>query len=906
MVTADPSCLMGDAGISVFLLSLPFQQERLFFEREIRNGVFQWYKQSVESNFRGTTDVERQAEFAKYLYQPTAYYLFGRFDLAVLSLIDDFEFSVRTFHPFDPKMGRGAKSYSENFVYKVITGPTPCFRSSSDVIDLARQTFLCTPRKPLFALTLLKLNNSLLIGSGASFLRAVVSHIKGLSKRWVDRDLDVVILESYSWHEITVLMFAQSYRVIVEFVAAVRESTLGSIVNVPNVNAVDGSLLALHVQAHGGSLLDSHVFADSETTLGFDFDLLDGELPKDGLAQDDLIELFTRWSVKPGHLKEAGDILRSSVGREPLLTLGRGDLAIRYPPDLQQGAPRSTRSVLEEYLAVFRKLELGNHVLHPHTLVVSRVERTSFEAPLGQLHPTFTDRIRNLRFTIETLGRLQDQLRALGTPKIVSLKVANMFANFNDGVLDRNLYGYFAELLPFMDDVVAMIEESASRPGSVQMNDWCTKLQKIVDNFERAYRNRFHNSYRLGEVSDFNVDFKGGIQQLVTAFDGAYKAISSAVGNDHSFVCVSGDPGVHSTSYEARLNHFHIFQPETFLTVAVHEAAWCCFTGVPTGMSDTSKESLDEIKSGISELRSQANELWSDLNEQQLLSGADRKLQDELGTYFLRSLVLDRLAFCLAYNRDLHLFWYWYWAFFVQVPMSYESPLKVSPRNAAEFCLRLCTVSGVPERDTAEELLRPFLGRGTTIREMWEQRGAAVTLTVKRFYSDDRMRRWLGLVNRFVDTIQSEVYAEECPQTGSDRTQVRIESIGAEIARRAANVKERLEAGDVIPLVEKGQFAHFRFTSEIFLAYLRLLMDKFGVDGTAVLVRGADGSPQVGADAARILFDPRGGAFTHDPETRRLYFRYRSALTMSLWDLALKMKRDLIWNRLESFSAPAG
>ena len=109
-----------------------------------------------------------------------------------------------------------------------------------------------------------------------------------------------------------------------------------------------------------------------------------------------------------------------------------------------------------------------------------------------------------------------------------------MFANFNDGLLDRNLYGFFAELLPFMHDVFDYVEKAALKGYGDDVNAWCVALQRISQNFELAYRNRFHNSHRLGEITDFNVDFKGGIQQLVSAFDGAFKAIGMVVGNPRS------------------------------------------------------------------------------------------------------------------------------------------------------------------------------------------------------------------------------------------------------------------------------------------------------------------------------------------------------------------------------------
>jgi hypothetical protein len=152
--------LMGDAGIAVCLLSLPFQHEKTFYDREIQT-IYANYRNAVRNNFGHAARENLKSEF-NYFYKPSAYFLFGRFDLAVISLIDDFDFSSRTFHPFDPMLDVGNKPYFENFFCRVITGPTPCLDPQTNIVTRARQTFLAEPRKPLFAMTVLKVSNGLL------------------------------------------------------------------------------------------------------------------------------------------------------------------------------------------------------------------------------------------------------------------------------------------------------------------------------------------------------------------------------------------------------------------------------------------------------------------------------------------------------------------------------------------------------------------------------------------------------------------------------------------------------------------------------------------------------------------------------------------------------------------------
>src|SRR5262249_23126491 len=151
-----------------------------------------------------------------------------------------------------------------------------------------------------------------------------------------------------------------------------------------------------------------------------------------------------------------------------------------------------------------------------------------------------------------------------------------------------------------------------------------------------------------------------------------------------------GEPGVFSTTYEARLNYFHVFQPEAFLTVAAHEAAWCCFHGRPSLMSDKQLSLLDKVRASLANVAAGEVALWRRLANEGLLSfSADRRYGEPVGTTFLQTLVVDRLAYCSVYDRDADLFWFWYMAYFCQLPSAYASPLVLSRRQTMNSILRL-------------------------------------------------------------------------------------------------------------------------------------------------------------------------------------------------------------------------
>lgn len=575
------TCLLNDAGIAIGLTSLPFRQEIEFYTEEFEQSLFRKYKKAVLDNFSSDVRNTFDAEFQDCFYKPIPYYLFGSFDLAVITLVDDFEMMARTFRPFDPMLSsRKGKGYRENFFYKVITGPTPQFREDDSIVRVAQRTFLKDERAPLLVMSLLKLNNALLLGAGTEFLRGVVRFIKAAAKRHETQNpsLQVVLLESYTSNEITLLVFTDSYSSAAELITSIRE------IRVLDLSKPDGEVFtreaaldlikdclitALSPANPEEKILHAPVFADTETYFGFDFRMLYPEQRAllNLINSNDLLDMFCQWSIKPGHLRHSIDELVKEYRDDVSGCIGRGDI-------IEQTQGLSTKQVIERLLNSIQNEELPRHATRRQTMP-KLTERVVAALPHdGNVAIEYDGPdLRPLAFSVSEITEIQDHLRAVWTPKILTGKLLNTFTNFNDGILDPALYGYFIELLPFMELIQNTVAYWHERTGQTSLGTICQTVEKLTDNFERAYRNRFYNSYRMGDVTDFNLDFKGGIQQLLTSFDAAYKAICSLLGRPESFVYVAGSPGVYSTRYEVRLNYYHVFQPEIFGCIANHEAA---------------------------------------------------------------------------------------------------------------------------------------------------------------------------------------------------------------------------------------------------------------------------------------------------------------------------------------------
>jgi len=887
------NCLLGDAGIAIGLTSLPFRKEIEFYDKEIKQALFPNYKDAVLKNFPPDLTGKFRAEFEKYFYEPVPYYLFGSFDLAVITLVDDFEMTSRTFRPFDPALSTESdKKYRENFFYKLITGPTPRFNPADSLVNIAERTFLSETRPPLFAMSLLKLNNALLLGAGTEFLRLVVRFIHAIAKqqRAKNPQLKVILLESYASHEITVLTFTDNYSAVSRLITTVREARVRDLLRTEEgapdpdyLNSILRNCLLSHLPIKGTNrhdILSAPIFTDTESYFGFDFDLLDPAKQSlmENIDPDDALDLYCQWYVRPGHLQTTFDEIKQQSQGDVSGCVGRGDL-YEHTKGLR------TRTAIEQVVSSVNEKSIPKHARRRQTTpAVSPFQLRP--SPDGQEDYDDPD-LSEMRFSVGEIKEIQNHLRAAWTPKILTGKVLNAFTNFNDGILDPGLYGYFIELLPLMELIQQMVARWHEASDQTDLGLICKTLEKLTDNFERAYRNRFYNSYRMGDITDFNLDFKGGIQQLLSSFDAAYKAICSVLGRKESFAYVAGSPGVYSTRHEVRLNYYHVFQPEIFGSIVNHEAANFYLTRFsPIDVPAFAREGSlidaqllpDQYETDGSVLR-RTESLKKRASEEQspLLFFVTKRL--------LNCVFVDLLAFYFGYNKNVDLFEHWYWGYFAQTSFAYLRREQVNEIQFVGFMLRLLWI----ERISSAKRIKPLKFGNESLDDLWQTWRPILTRFLDWLWADEVFQKWNREVVSHVEQKFCEIHASSDDES--------IPEICQRIERQAEEFRRKLEDGEVCLYSKTDDKSAFRFTEQLIYAYLSLLTEHFG-SGDILLSRLAEGAAHIRPTSAKALFDPIGGIFTHDPVTRRERFRYRSGLTMSLWDMAQKEKKEVVVRRL--------
>jgi hypothetical protein len=893
-------CLLDDAGLSVGLVSLPFQQETRFFDSEIKP-IFSRYVHAVDSHFRDRTDRCR-AEF-RSLYDPMPYYLFGRFDLAVLYLVDDHDFSCRTLRPFHPSAPGGRKKYSENFVYKVLFGPTPRFspptRNPRGIVSLVKGLESC----PLLSLTQLKVNNSLLLGGGATFLRLVVNFIK---HEWDESGGDararLIILESYAWHEITLVMLGRSYGRMLNFAARLRDASRGDLVEAlqRRAKARGGSepedliqqlghlnhLIARDLLWQQDDVSRAPLFGNLATNLGFDFRIFRNAGLIDGIDAGDRIHLQSRWFVKPGRMANFRTLLLSP-GDSLICSVGRGDVWYPAAATMRDAAaePLLTRDAIRAYVKQNNLRGLNGAALQRYTVASVALPSSRESTPRRR----FSDQLRKLTFSTDELKHIDRAMRRRRVPKVLIHRLLNVYGNFNDGVLDRNLYASFAELRMFLVRVgTELTTEPLEETERVSHEELCRRIRKWVANFERAYRNRFHNSERMGEITDFNFDFKGGIQQVVTAFDAAYKALSLVLGARDSFVSVGADPGVDSTECEVRLNYLHVFQPEMFFAVAGKEASnWFAtehgklldevvLQFITLDMSPDLQRGRDEfIQRFVEEALDRHKNLDPDIREQ---------AKFWLPVSFFQTHFAELITYQACYAGNWELLCHWSLGSFAQMAGAYVSDGSLDLIEAARFLFRLRMIAGSLSRERFRASIEAFGDREIIdIYDNFEFTGQIEALR-DAILDHPKLKRWFDGAREASASIAAFALSGRY-------TRERITSLQRRARREASFKKKELARGEVPQFDPTDEFSAFRFCQHVLYGYLLLLKEEWR--GRAPrLRRTRAGDPRVPPVCDGLLFDPTGGVFAHEPETRRRLFKYRSAVTMSLWDMGQKVKRE--------------
>lgn len=676
----------------------------------------------------------------------------------------------------------------------------------------------------------------------------------------------------------------------------------------------------------GNNGRNNHVFETSVTYGGFDMELyreLSGGAKATQVAQiwpEDRILVTRRWFAKRGHLKDGFLAAHNDgIGQISIrLCFEKGDFFHKF-----EDSELSTFDVIKEIVTTRVAKGVQENLMRATTLTGLVVPVDRFSSVSDDHIPCFESLSSILKTKAETAKRIFDMCKRLGLPKVLTTKVQNCLSALNEGLQDRVMMPFFYDLACFSKIVDATLEtiknidstsgenvtkkampsgpalrnlvpnpacgdapvptvecvprlpevppQVAKGEGNGRNNaEMQQKKRNAVQDlwhtcewFEVAYRNRIHSSNRqASEGGDASLDFKGGVHQLVTAIDWAFKSICEALSSSPNvFACVgsvahdnvSPTAQIRVNDYSVRFNYMYLFQPEFAAMSLVHEAGHY-FRGFPKVPKVFPTNGQYWFLS------------WQAMTLRHLPADGLRelimcRLADNV---FLSDISADLVNYYFTFGRDTHLMQWWYEGYSWQNHLhAGEFQNRRAELMRQKFLLRCLSVAYVARREdfeamtvdpSAKDFIRSLFasGRGRSLGEWLKNCNEIVS-------------------RRFADICESELASRE----------------KAEEYARQLHEGIVCDIGDVRGLTPEARCA---FVCRMFYAFLLLVRER-NPQPIWEMSRGDQGQPKLPDEiGGGYFFDPRGGVFVVGPENRRRLHMWRMAFYLSLWDVANKSK----------------
>ena len=1019
-----------DLSMFVGLASIPAGKEREFFINDIKNGIFKNYKETmikggVSQNSKNDAEGARMfKELKKYFYEPKAYALFGNFDLAILSLIDDFTLSNRSFHPYSHLIGGDQKNKkTDTFNYQVLTGPS--FKTFSSVpdenlLEKAKRTFLNTDidlikKLPFIGITCFKVNNALLLGAGAITVQVIELAIQGVIQKLIKKkkhggkplNLEFILTESYGWHEITAIFFSDNYRHISDVILRLRELRFSHLNEYctyelkrrkeflqgklpgrnkliqPEIDLLENyishelvkTLKTIEQNSFLGVTINNkenksfsqtnvdftHVFINSYTILGMDINFAEDNNKRKSrlntLSKSNL-EFFSKWHTKPGHLAASVELHYKSQGisdskkelKDINMILGSGDFAFPETGSSLKDVV-SANILLSEDSKKLLHLEHKSHITkissipyikYKYGALQRELDKEGLWLPLKKCmeHAFINQELVKYAFTLTEIKLIREKLFDIKSSKILREKVLNMYANFNDGIQDPVLYSYFIELRPYLKEIQTLIIYKYSDISNLStentysnkyLNEIQQELDLLVDHFDKAFKNRFHQSYRMNEITDFNMEHNGGIQQIVSAFDATYKSIARVLGENEpiSFIIVSGLSGIDSSLYNLRLNAFHVFYPSLFVAVIVKEAANkflqkkyfknATETQLKLDLLENFKEILRDKRkkeawiNQVIDSNYKAGSRFGKYDMAEVLNWLDEQMID----YF----IADSISYGYGYADKCELFTYWWWNYIMQLSEEYDKDGGFNEQAFIKVMMRFTFLSlcfdefkNKWEQITAQP-------PSPILNHFWFQYKDRI-LDAFRLIERDLNKNVIELIYNLIDSIiynsrnptdtpkdvHTKIFNDLALENNLGTTQPNgnffIGAWNEEVSKIAEMAKKQITLGRIFAY-QKDKTTPQQYLIGLFTAYLTMIFEFNNTQkGRQQIInrkiyeaKGDTAHREIPVNAIQyvpLAFDSMGGFFTTDAHVRRKFFQARSVFIKSLYDFSLKTKLDLL------------
>lgn len=489
-------------------------------------------------------------------YSPKIFNIFGDYDLAIISLIDDFDFALRTFTPFNPDFVDPDKKDDTGSAFEHQILLTSIVRSSLDKNVTNNQSNpLDHFWKPLLVITKIKLSSYFLMELGAQFIENVVDIIE-IELSNIKEEKNWFVLRSYSWHELTIVCTAHEYEPILDVIKKIRGYSFSDLIGKKIVDPSSRDEVKKIYEIE-----DSHyIIKITHTTYGFCSDL--------NSQNDTNVKIYniTRLLAKGGKLNFIGNlILKSFPGQLSVkYSIGKSDLVIT--PARHEGI--SIKDFIKLIDIVSNQLN-GSIISFNSFLLSNSSLCTDTDEPSKPKVKEYNHFINSLQFSPARIKVIIDNLRSKAIVKLLRDGIVNVYGEFNCGITDPILYSNFFEQFRFLN----FLEEKLSRIHNIKKialrNDY---VEKVLNYFSISYNNRFQQSFIMNDITDNNIFFKGGVQNLLSAYSFISDLYTESINMEPLILYIQGHSDIKSDSMRISLNYIHITQPAIVIHHIVYEA----------------------------------------------------------------------------------------------------------------------------------------------------------------------------------------------------------------------------------------------------------------------------------------------------------------------------------------------
>lgn len=275
-------------GIHIALAKYPLGQEEDFIKAI--SGIYNNYREETSKYLKlNSNNINAKINEFNCLYKPKIYNIFSDFDVAFISLVDNYKFGQRVFETNNDTI--------KDVSYQIISG---------SLLGIIENNFLEHIQGAFVKIIQFKINNGVLIGLGNELFDECVSNIVNVLKK--NSIIEYLIIDSYNWSEITVLAFHDDPNLLANFIMQIRLDNIGN----TNINV---DCKCLYNKWFGGvdnySVKNSHLFSETFSYLGYDIELIKKEL-NDPKIKECKLKTSIEWQIKPGHLPYIIDELKRS------------------------------------------------------------------------------------------------------------------------------------------------------------------------------------------------------------------------------------------------------------------------------------------------------------------------------------------------------------------------------------------------------------------------------------------------------------------------------------------------------------------------------------------------------------------------------------------------------------------